>query len=205
MGRGVTRPGAQTKPGSATLPFFGVVPVLKNAHSGATIEGNDVAVRAALVLLVLCVLQQCSAWRVPMHARTAGRVVLRATVAVHRSHDSGGPRAVFEHVRSAMRRGGRLCAGPCGGAGGCVLTVSPRGRYMRPYPHHYFTGDGAIRDKDGYYWITGRVDGASRGCGGGGGLLCGAGTLSRALVCLWVSLWFTMFACGRVRVVQQMC
>jgi acyl-CoA synthetase (AMP-forming)/AMP-acid ligase II len=24
----------------------------------------------------------------------------------------------------------------------------------------YFTGDGAYRDKDGYYWITGRVDGA---------------------------------------------
>ena len=24
--------------------------------------------------------------------------------------------------------------------------------------HHYFTGDGARRDEDGYYWITGRVD-----------------------------------------------
>ena len=24
--------------------------------------------------------------------------------------------------------------------------------------HHYFTGDGAKRDGDGYYWITGRVD-----------------------------------------------
>ena len=23
---------------------------------------------------------------------------------------------------------------------------------------YYFTGDGAKRDKDGYYWITGRVD-----------------------------------------------
>ena len=22
----------------------------------------------------------------------------------------------------------------------------------------YFTGDGARRDKDGYYWVTGRVD-----------------------------------------------
>tara|TARA_E500000081_G_scaffold23212_1_gene26936 strand:- start:1034 stop:1510 length:477 start_codon:yes stop_codon:yes gene_type:complete len=26
------------------------------------------------------------------------------------------------------------------------------------YPNKYFTGDGARRDKDGYYWITGRVD-----------------------------------------------
>lgn len=30
--------------------------------------------------------------------------------------------------------------------------------YMRPYPGYYFTGDGCRRDKDGYYWITGRVD-----------------------------------------------
>ena len=31
--------------------------------------------------------------------------------------------------------------------------------YMRPYPGFYFTGDGCRRDEDGYYWITGRVDG----------------------------------------------
>ena len=30
--------------------------------------------------------------------------------------------------------------------------------YFAPYPGHYFTGDGARRDEDGYYWITGRVD-----------------------------------------------
>ncbi|MDO5090939.1 MAG: acetate--CoA ligase [Cardiobacteriaceae bacterium] len=30
--------------------------------------------------------------------------------------------------------------------------------YLAPYPGHYFTGDGARRDADGYYWITGRVD-----------------------------------------------
>ncbi|WP_029603822.1 acetate--CoA ligase [Kozakia baliensis] len=30
--------------------------------------------------------------------------------------------------------------------------------YLAPYPGHYFTGDGARRDEDGYYWITGRVD-----------------------------------------------
>eukprot|EP00753_Platysulcus_tardus_P017539 PLAT6433.18.p1 GENE.PLAT6433.18~~PLAT6433.18.p1 ORF type:complete len:678 (+),score=278.46 PLAT6433.18:53-2035(+) len=30
--------------------------------------------------------------------------------------------------------------------------------YMDVYPGHYFTGDGARRDADGYYWITGRVD-----------------------------------------------
>lgn len=30
--------------------------------------------------------------------------------------------------------------------------------YFRSYPGYYFTGDGARRDQDGYYWITGRVD-----------------------------------------------
>ncbi|MBW0525078.1 hypothetical protein O181_064793 [Austropuccinia psidii MF-1] len=30
--------------------------------------------------------------------------------------------------------------------------------YFKPYPGYYFTGDGAERDSDGYYWIKGRVD-----------------------------------------------
>ena len=30
--------------------------------------------------------------------------------------------------------------------------------YYSLYPGYYATGDGARRDKDGYYWITGRVD-----------------------------------------------
>jgi acetyl-CoA synthetase len=30
--------------------------------------------------------------------------------------------------------------------------------YLKPYPGYYFTGDGAGRDNDGYYWIRGRVD-----------------------------------------------
>ncbi|GLI67071.1 hypothetical protein VaNZ11_011266 [Volvox africanus] len=30
--------------------------------------------------------------------------------------------------------------------------------YFAPYKGYYFTGDGARRDEDGHYWITGRVD-----------------------------------------------
>ncbi|MCS6921516.1 MAG: acetyl-coenzyme A synthetase, partial [Elioraea sp.] len=30
--------------------------------------------------------------------------------------------------------------------------------YFSTFPGLYFTGDGARRDADGYYWITGRVD-----------------------------------------------
>ncbi|MEX2470248.1 MAG: acetate--CoA ligase, partial [Pseudohongiellaceae bacterium] len=34
----------------------------------------------------------------------------------------------------------------------CVQT------YFSAYPGYYLTGDSARRDKDGYYWVTGRVD-----------------------------------------------
>jgi len=65
---------------------------------------------------------------------------------------------------------GRVLAGAC--EGNLVLTDSWPGQmrtvygdhdrfidtYFRTYPGQYFTGDGARRDEDGYYWITGRVD-----------------------------------------------
>ena len=91
-------PGATAlKPGSATRPFFGVVPGLVdnlgNLLEGAT-EGN-------LVIL--------DSW--PGQART-----------LYRDHDR------------------------------FVDT------YFKTFRGMYFTGDGARRDEDGYYWITGRVD-----------------------------------------------
>ncbi|MCH8290120.1 acetate--CoA ligase [Candidatus Poribacteria bacterium] len=33
-----------------------------------------------------------------------------------------------------------------------------RETYFARFPGYYMTGDGALRDEDGYYWITGRVD-----------------------------------------------
>lgn len=30
--------------------------------------------------------------------------------------------------------------------------------YLKPYPNYYFSGDGAARDADGFFWILGRVD-----------------------------------------------
>jgi acetyl-CoA synthetase len=88
-----------TKPGSATLPFFGVKPVVLDPADGRLQEGNDV--RGALCL--------ASPW--PGQART-----------VHGDHNR------------------------------FVET------YFKQYPGYYFTGDGAWRDPDGYYWITGRID-----------------------------------------------
>ncbi|MFZ5723843.1 MAG: acetate--CoA ligase [Pseudomonadota bacterium] len=91
-------PGAFTlKPGSATLPFFGVKPELVDAD-GKTLDG------AASGNLVIT-----TSW--PSQIRT-----------------------VFgDHQR-------------------CVDT------YFSAYKGKYFTGDGARRDADGYWWITGRVD-----------------------------------------------
>ena len=91
-------PGAiDLKPGSATLPFFGVQPAIVdgdgNILTGAA-EGN-------LVLL--------DSW--PGQMRT-----------VYGDHDR------------------------------FVQT------YFTTFEGKYFTGDGARRDEDGYYWITGRVD-----------------------------------------------
>jgi acetyl-CoA synthetase len=88
-----------TKPGSATLPFFGIKPVIVDPATGKVAEGNGVS--GALCL--------GSPW--PGQART-----------VHGDHKRF------------------------------------RETYFSQYPGYYFTGDGARRDEDGYYWITGRID-----------------------------------------------
>jgi len=65
---------------------------------------------------------------------------------------------------------GKVQTGPC--EGNLVLADSWPGQmrtvygdharfvstYFTTYPGKYFTGDGARRDGDGYYWVTGRVD-----------------------------------------------
>jgi acetyl-CoA synthetase len=91
-------PGATAlKPGSATLPFFGVEPVILDGD-GKEVEG---ACEGSLAIK--------SSW--PSQIRSV----------------------YGDHQR-------------------CIDT------YYSTYPGYYFTGDGARRDEDGYYWITGRVD-----------------------------------------------
>ena len=91
-------PGAtHLKPGSATRPFFGIVPALLDA------DGNQLDGAASGNLVIT------GSW--PGQMRT-----------VYGDHDR------FVHT------------------------------YFSAYPGFYMTGDGARRDEDGYYWITGRVD-----------------------------------------------
>ncbi|MEX1033299.1 MAG: acetate--CoA ligase [Cellvibrionaceae bacterium] len=91
-------PGAiDLKPGSATLPFFGVEPVILDS------EGMELTGACSGNLAIK------SSW--PAQIRT-----------VYGDHER------------------------------CVQT------YFSTYKGYYFTGDGARRDEDGYYWITGRVD-----------------------------------------------
>jgi acetyl-CoA synthetase len=77
----------------------------------------------------------------------------------------------FFGVKPAIVDGdGRVLQGEC--EGNLVLLDSWPGQmrtvygdhqrfidtYFKTFPGTYFTGDGARRDADGYYWITGRVD-----------------------------------------------
>jgi len=91
-------PGAiATKPGSATLPFFGIEPCIVDA------DGNVQEGVAEGKLLI------ADSW-------------------------PGQVRTIYgDHQRF-------------------VET------YFTAYPGYYYSGDGARRDEDGYYWITGRVD-----------------------------------------------
>jgi len=91
-------PGATAlKPGSATLPFFGIKPAIVD-HEGSLLDGPT---EGNLVIL--------DSW-------------------------PGQMRTVYgDHERF-------------------IKT------YFSQFPGKYFTGDGARRDSDGYYWITGRVD-----------------------------------------------
>jgi acetyl-CoA synthetase len=91
-------PGAiALKPGSATLPYFGVVLAIFDA------EGNE------------------------LHGAAAGNLVIKRPW-------PGMMRTVYGNHQRFIDT------------------------YFSTYPGIYFTGDGARRDEDGYYWITGRVD-----------------------------------------------
>ncbi|WP_454826783.1 acetate--CoA ligase [Pseudomonas veronii] len=85
------------KPGCATQPMFGVLPVLLDEH-GKEINGPGSGVLAIK-----------SSW--PGQIRSV----------------YGDPQRMID-------------------------------TYFKPYPGYYFTGDGARRDEDGDYWITGRID-----------------------------------------------
>ncbi|KFP92260.1 Acetyl-coenzyme A synthetase, cytoplasmic, partial [Apaloderma vittatum] len=85
------------KPGSATFPFFGVVPAILN-ESGEELEGE------AEGYLV---------FKQPWPG------IMRTLYGNH------------QHFETT---------------------------YFKKFPGYYVTGDGCRRDKDGYYWITGRID-----------------------------------------------
>ena len=88
----------ELKPGSATLPFFGIQPVILDQ------EGNEIHGNPAEGLLAIK-----KSW--PGQMRTV----------------YGDHQRFFD-------------------------------TYFSQFKGYYFTGDGAKRDNDGYYWITGRVD-----------------------------------------------
>lgn len=84
---------------------------------------------------------------------------------------AGSATLPLPHIQSALLdTQGKEIEGP--GEGALVIKNSWPGQartmwgdhkrfmdtYFAPYPGYYFTGDGARRDEEGYYWITGRMD-----------------------------------------------
>lgn len=64
------------------------------------------------------------------------------------------------HVLKGEARGNLVLAGSWPGQMRTVYRNHLRfvDTYFKTYPGKYFTGDGVYRDKEGFYWITGRVD-----------------------------------------------
>lgn len=83
-------PGAiETKPGSATVPFFGHAPVILDAVSGKELEGNNVEVLEQLA-------NQCSMLMDP------GCTCAEHTVAFHCSHNLERSQALYGNVYATL-------------------------------------------------------------------------------------------------------
>jgi acetyl-CoA synthetase len=100
---------------------------------------------------------------------TGGHMI--TPVAQHPSSKAGSATKPFFGVKpSIVDTNGNILDGACEGA--LVITDSWPGQmrtvykdharfvqtYFSTFPGYYFTGDGARRDDDGDYWITGRMD-----------------------------------------------
>ena len=130
-------PGATiTKPGCAMVPFFGIEPVIVDPQTGEEKKGNE-------VFGVLCLKRP---WPGNCSCDGAGSP-FGSNFQLRQSFANDSLRA---RVRDAGRTG--MCRSVHRAHKRLVNT------YLQPYPGYYFTGDGAYRDVDGHYWITGRVD-----------------------------------------------
>lgn len=105
-----------TKPGSASLPFFGIEPAIIDPVSGEEIHGNDVE----------GVLAFKQAW--PSMARTVW----------------GAHKRYMDTYLNVYK--------------GYYVRPPSQFRTHNPLTSLQFTGDGAGRDHEGFYWIRGRVD-----------------------------------------------
>ncbi|WP_055129259.1 acetate--CoA ligase [Pseudomonas mediterranea] len=99
-----------------------------------------------------------------------GGIMLSPLVSVQRLKPGCATRPMFGVQPVLLDETGKEISGP--GSGVLAIKSSWPGQirsvygdhqrmvdtYFKPYPGYYFTGDGARRDEDGDYWITGRID-----------------------------------------------
>lgn len=107
-----------TKPGSASLPFFGIEPAIIDPISGKEVTGNDVEGVLAIK----------KPW--PSMARTVW----------------GDHKRYMDTYLNQYK--GYYVSNSCTIGSSKILLKKGQ----------QFTGDGAGRDHEGYYWIRGRVD-----------------------------------------------
>jgi acetyl-CoA synthetase len=99
-----------------------------------------------------------------------GGILITPLPGVTRLKPGSATRPFFGVMPAIVDNDGKLLEGACSGNlvilqpwPGMMRTVYGDHQrfvdtYFKTYPGKYFTGDGARRDQDGYYWITGRVD-----------------------------------------------
>ena len=72
------------------------------------------------------------------------------------------PRSWMTRERKSARMSAANWSSASRGRRCCATIYGDKERYKKPYwsevKGSYFTGDGARRDKDGYFWIVGRID-----------------------------------------------
>ena len=123
------------KPGSATLPFFGQKPKILDQHTGQELSGNiwSSSARAHNACRKRRKRCTCAFSTLAWYSKVADFSPF-SPVVLSLLHFNVSRTVKGDHQRYLMT-------------------------YMKAYSGYYLTGDGCCRDKDGFYWIIGRIDG----------------------------------------------
>ncbi|KAG7134731.1 Acetyl-coenzyme A synthetase 1 like protein [Verticillium longisporum] len=169
-----------TKPGSASLPFFGIEPAIIDPVSGDEIHGNDVEGVLAfkqpwpsMARTVYGAVGKEEAHVVDTYWQTeTGSNVITPLAGVTPTKPGSASLPFFgiepaiidpvsgDEIHGNDVEGVLAFKQPWPSMARTVYGAHKRymDTYLNVYKGYYFTGDGAGRDHEGFYWIRGRVD-----------------------------------------------